>query len=235
MVSISNSYRKRYFYICEVCKEAIPQRLDVIKNMDRPICRTCSNKLKGRDNRKKISNTLKEYWNNLSEEEKKLKMMHLRRKDVVDKAHQTLKKLYREGQLRPWNKGVKLPTNTGKTWFKPGTIPWNYKGINDLREMSKEKLYKLWKSNIMRRDFYTCQLCKSKKNLQVHHVNIPMKDIISLILDKHNVKNFNSLDISEKRKLVNELVEFHLNNVEGITLCKECHSYIHKIKVLDMQ
>lgn len=69
---------------------------------------------------------------------------------------------------------------------------WNFED----RRSSK---YKKWKEEVLKRDNYLCQECKTNENLVVHHI-----------------KNFSE----------NINARFDINN--GITLCQKCHREVHK-------
>jgi len=121
-------------------------------------------------------------------------------------------KVYNSGVLNV-NYGKKLPYG-----FKSGsdnyTITHNKIGVfnnkwnpnlseqdrihNISRSCGKNKE---WRKNVLKRDFYTCIICKNndEKKLQVHHLNSysDYKD------DRYNTDN-------------------------GVTLCKNCHSSYHK-------
>lgn len=78
----------------------------------------------------------------------------------------------------PWNRGVKKATNTGKTWFKKGQIPQNYKGgitktrayhnfYNRRRQNRKKNIvgshtFEEWE-NLKKEFNYTCLCCKRKE------------------------------------------------------------------------
>jgi len=57
-----------------------------------------------------------------------------------------------------------------------------------------ESIYMEWRNEVLARDNYTCQVCKSRNNLNVHHI-IPNRIDSSKILDINN----------------------------AITLCEKCH------------
>lgn len=59
---------------------------------------------------------------------------------------------------------------------------WN-KRNDDVR--IKEKEYKEFRKQILKRDNYTCQSCGSKYRLQVHHIK-SRKEFPELIMDKDN-------------------------------------------------
>jgi len=69
--------------------------------------------------------------------------------------------------------------------------------------------YRLWRSDVFKRDDFTCQECgKRGGNLHAHH-----KKTFSLILELNNVRNFKeALECSEL---------WDINN--GKTLCEKCH------------
>lgn len=147
------------------------------------------------------------------------------------------------GESQP-NKGKHMRTNTGRTHFKSGHIPWS-KG-NHLSEETKRKIsikntgkfrgekcyfwkggvtkihykerislvgeIKKWSKNILKRDNYTCQLCHEKSEMG-HHVE----------LNAHHIKAWK--DYPDDR--------FNLEN--GITLCVDCHRYVHRIDILSQQ
>ena len=59
--------------------------------------------------------------------------------------------------------------------------------------------YKNWRNTILKRDNYTCQICHRKETrLEVHHI-IPYKE--------------------------NKKLALNINN--GITVCKDCHKFLH--------
>ena len=68
--------------------------------------------------------------------------------------------------------------------------------------------FKEWRKKVFERDNYICQICnkRSKKEIQV-------------ILHPHHIKSF--AKYPEER--------FNVEN--GITLCIDCHKYIHKIDI----
>jgi hypothetical protein len=91
---------------------------------------------------------------------------------------------------------------------------------------SLTRLYSVWKKPILEKDGFVCQECKSTKNLQVHHDDITLSEIIMLIINQF--KNYDPTIDGDKRKLTDLVINYHLeNNVSGITLCKECHKKLH--------
>jgi hypothetical protein len=180
-------------------------------------CRTCSNIKKGKDNRDKISKSLK--GRKLSVEH----CMNISKGGIGRKvSEQTREKI---SKSQPY-KGLNHQTNTGRTHFKKGLLPWNFKGgISNLYNYSRNDLYTLWKKPILERDSYTCQMCGTKGGvLNVHHNNERMIDIINKFKKDKSI-----LSYEEKKIISNLIVDYHLkNNISGITVCNKCHRKLHK-------
>jgi len=150
------------------------------------------------------------------------------------------------GNSQP-NKGKHIRTNTGKTHFKKGQISWN-NGI-PCSNITKEKISnaltgkyggdkspswkgglteknygkkgirlkdsfieKKWRKSIYERDNWICQFCHdmSKKEHPV-------------ILNAHHIKSWRDYP-DDRYKIEN-----------GITLCIDCHRYVHRIDILSQQ
>ena len=75
---------------------------------------------------------------------------------------------------------------------------WNG-GISILNDRHDSLDYKKWRQEVYKRDNYQCQICGSKNKINAHHI--------------YSWKFY-----PEKR--------YDINN--GITLCEECHTKIHK-------
>lgn len=82
--------------------------------------------------------------------------------------------------------------------------------------------------DVLKRDHYTCQLCGSKKKLQVHHI-ISFKHIFEEILNEHP-----DLDIIKNEHELYEVMrnDYRLNDMNNlITYCKDCHLFkVHGYK-----
>jgi 5-methylcytosine-specific restriction endonuclease McrA len=108
----------------------------------------------------------------------------------------------KRGVLKAWNKGIKNPSMTGEKNH-------NWKGgvtkINDKIRKSIE--YKKWRTEVFKRDNYTCQLCLESKS-------------VSGKLEADHIKPFAHYP------------ELRLDVGNGRTLCKDCHknteTYLHK-------
>jgi len=122
----------------------------------------------------------------------------------------------------PWDKGKKRPEMIGnKFGFKKGQTPWNkgkeyiairgkknprWKGgINLENERIRHSLeWKIWRDEVYRKDNWTCRICgkKCKKDIVAHHI-----------------------------KLFSNFPELRFSVDNGITLCRSCHTKIHKQKI----
>jgi len=139
---------------------------------------------------------------------------------VNNKANKTSFKKGHKG----WNKGltketdsrVKLPKSAregvrksllGKTG--KNSRNWQCGKTNLRRLIPQLDKYKQWRSDVFKRDNWTCQTCNKRGcYLEAHHIK-SLKEIFS----DNKIKN------SEDALKCKELWE--LNN--GVTLCKDCH------------
>ncbi|MBE3094410.1 MAG: HNH endonuclease [Actinobacteria bacterium] len=152
------------------------------------------------------------------ETDKRLELRSIKLKENWSRLSEKEKKSRLEPMLNTphWNKG--------KTWEEDSRILhgevhgfWknnstlnNYgkKGIR-LKESHKEKI---WRKTIYKKDNWTCQYChnRSKKGHPI-------------ILNAHHIKSWK--DFPEDR--------YKIEN--GITLCYDCHRYVHRIDILSQQ
>lgn len=95
-------------------------------------------------------------------------------------------------------------------------------GITGLHMRLREAFYVQQVPQVLKRDNYCCQMCGSKKSLQVHHKKY-FSEILHRILNEHP-----NLDPIKDQ---NELYEIALKDKEFsdldnlITYCKECHLF----------
>lgn len=125
----------------------------------------------------------------------------------------------RSDQMREHRLNGTVPTRWGKdsaNW-KGGTS-----SINNLVRANK-RLYTEWIYPILKRDNFKCTECGSIVKLEVHHTDEQMSDILHKLVDKTDNFTFD-----EKREKMNEIIDYHIdNNVQGKTLCNECHKQLH--------
>ena len=78
-----------------------------------------------------------------------------------------------------------------------------------------------WRNDIFERDNYSCKICHEiGGKLNAHHI----KSFKSFI-EEYNLKDLEDALLCDKL--------WDTNN--GITLCKECHKWVHSINPLNMQ
>lgn len=102
---------------------------------------------------------------------------------------------FKKGQI-PWNKDKKDIHLSPDSEFKKGMTPWN-KGLGmgtEAQRLRWSDAYKEWRTKIFERDNWTCQECGMKGDIQVHHIK------------SYALYSESRLDIEN-----------------GITLCVECH------------
>jgi len=110
------------------------------------------------------------------------------------------------GKKSPWSKPP-AGWNRGKSnyWCK-GEKHWNWKnGISTRDNKIRCSLeYTIWRNEVYKRDGWTCRLCGKrlkKGNIVAHHL-----------------------------KLFSDFPELRFSITNGITLCRSCHTKIHKSK-----
>jgi len=88
--------------------------------------------------------------------------------------------------------------------------------------------YNEWRMNCLKRDWFKCRECSSKKNLEVHHI-ISFQKLINEFLQKYN--QFSFIDDREILiKLARTYESFwDINN--GITLCELHHKSLSRSKI----
>ena len=112
-----------------------------------------------------------------------------------------------EWKLKESRKRIGIRLNTGKTHFKKGQIPWNYKGgITEKTNLLKgSQEYKNWRSSVFRRDRWSCVLCGYKSTKR--------RDI-----ESDHIKPFALFP------------ELRFDTTNGRTLCIECHKLTKSYK-----
>jgi hypothetical protein len=101
-----------------------------------------------------------------------------------------------------------------------GSKNHNWKGgLSGWRKLARGRLNEHFVRPIMQRDNFTCQWCKSKKNIVVHHHKRTFMEIVNLIKSQYDEKD---IDV-----FVDMIVKEHSLD-DGITICKICHDSFHK-------
>ena len=140
----------------------------------------------------------------------------------TEKTREKIRKARKRQGSNVWNKGTHLSSQLGKPrpievrrkigLAQVGNKNHNWKnGITSLRgKIWKSFEYRRWRSDILTRDDFECQLCGVKGGkLAVDHFPVSFSEIIKK----------NSIDILQDAYDCKEL--WNINN--GRTLCKECH------------
>lgn len=112
----------------------------------------------------------------------------------------------------------------GEIVYKRGQEHHLWRGNRDFNNSCRSNLYTVWVKEVLRRDKFTCQVCGSEENLQVHHKK-PLREFIQIVKDKYSIKTF--VDISSElwQPYIDEIIEMHSLD-DGITVCRRCHSEI---------
>lgn len=87
--------------------------------------------------------------------------------------------------------------------------------------------YKEWRMNCLRRDWFRCQICGSKKKLEVHHKEAFKKLVIEFLQEYNQFS-----PIEDKETLVRLAIKWQSfwNIDDGKTLCEDCHKKEHSKK-----
>ena len=96
-----------------------------------------------------------------------------------------------------------------------------------LKTIFRQRLYCDFTFPVMERDNFECKICKSKNNLEVHHLK-PFKEIFDeAILNINLPDSFDTWTDIDIELLEKEILSNH-NTDMGITVCINCHKKIDK-------
>jgi transposase len=104
--------------------------------------------------------------------------------------------------------------------YRSGEKSYQWKGgISDSnKKIRRNPKYKQWRSEIYKRDHYTCQWCGKRcrsNDIVAHHI-VEFSEII----DRFNIKSL--------KDALNCKMLWDIGN--GVTLCRKCHHFIHHSK-----
>jgi len=201
---LSRKSAKKIIAICDICG-----KLRVLKKRDyRKLCVGCckigvNNPFYGRKHTKKAKNKIGvANSNNVGYWLGKHRSNETKEKISRNKKGKK-PNLSREQKLNKIKKS--LGSNNGN-W--KGGITKLQKNVRSL------SLYNNWRKKVFKIDEYKCIMCGNKSNLVSHHI-MKFSDIL------------NNYIIETTEDAINCDKLWDVRN--GITLCKKCHSYIHKI------
>lgn len=163
----------------------------------------------------------------------------------ISKYHKRCKSCSRKKELSPHWKGGKLrcidcgkrlstsgsknyiPQRCSKCWskFNRGENNAQWKPHSELwKTIRRCPEYLQWVNAVLKRDNYTCQKCRSKKNKVVHHKK-PFKKLLMEFLQKYN--QFSPLEDKDTLLRLSWTYEPFWNLDIGQTLCESCHRKTH--------
>ena len=133
-------------------------------------------------------------------------------KEISEKYNVSERKIRK--QLTNFNIPIRISYSILKQNLKLKNVDCNY-----LTRILSVYTKNFWRPQIFFRDNYYCQKCKSKVDLNAHHI-IPFSFIRNSILKELDKQLININDI---------LDDYRINDLDnGVTLCKECHVKYHK-------
>uniref|UniRef100_A0A6M3XXT8 Nuclease associated modular domain-containing protein n=1 Tax=viral metagenome TaxID=1070528 RepID=A0A6M3XXT8_9ZZZZ len=167
----------------------------------------------------------------------KIRLGHLGKKhsdETRNKIRESLKKVYETPEMRQKMSNIakhiraslteeQKAIRYGMEWRKKlsksnigeNSHRWNGGTTPIIDRILKNFRYRIWRTEILKRDNYKCQMCRSTLKLHVHH-----KQNIRFIIKKYEteLKSYN-YEIPELWDISN-----------GITLCTPCHGLTHNKK-----
>lgn len=178
-----------------------------------------------------------------------------KRPDIREKRRKKMQEWHDSGEWQPWNKGISdertRKNSDAMLKTRSKNEVWRKNASDNLKKIRKKYLgfgpkspnwkggtspihaliradhtfYTEWKYPILKRDNFSCTVCSSTMSLEVHHD----KEQMSEVLRKFVSKTDSERDWKEKRKVVEQVIEYHLDTqVSGVTLCKACHKNLHE-------
>lgn len=90
----------------------------------------------------------------------------------------------------------------------------------------RSRLYRAWVKPILARDGFRCIKCGSKDDLEAHHEGVPFRDVVKMF----SAKSLEDLSEEEFELVSRQVVCYHIDHVQGITLCKTCHKAVDPLR-----
>ena len=104
---------------------------------------------------------------------------------------------------------------------------WNG-GTTSIEKMIRNcEEYKNWRMIVYKRDYFSCQDCGSKKNIEAHHLN-SFSDILKGFLSQY--AQFSPMEDKETLLKLSTTYEEFWNIDNGKTLCEHCHKSLKRCK-----
>jgi len=187
---------------CSICGKPLYRRPSEFKEGREFCCAECRSELY---KRRQPSPNLK-----LGRQKGLIKKGHKNTLEEKQKRAKSVKLFYQKHSEVAQIRGLKIR----------GVNHYNWKGgISKLQLAIRTCAENLkWIKSVLKRDNYECQICKSTKNLEVHH-----KIGLAKLIKDYNIK---TLDDARNCEAL-----WNIDN--GITLCKKCHYKIHGKKYED--
>lgn len=212
--------------LCLCCKEI---SLDRMRERERSADRVTENSIRMKDhNPMFVAATRAKVAATISGKEKSVDEYQTLKKDIVreTKEEQSIRmRLYNpvfiDGVVEKSVSTKKQRILSGEIKYKRGPEHHLWKGNRDFNNSCRRDLYPKWTFLVLSRDNFKCRECGSTENLQVHHIK-PLREFISEVKRRHNMKCFSNMSGEELQPLVNEVVNMHRLD-DGITLCARCH------------
>lgn len=186
--------RLKMIKVCEFCNN----EFNASKSIRKFCCISCS--IKGKRTNKGWHWKVKNKKPHTEEHKRKISQAKIgvkKSKETRKKISETRKRMFKEGLLKTWNKGIHMWEGKEHPRGMKGKTPWNFiDGSSKFRSLMLNEWRKIAKK-CYKRDNYTCQLCSVRGGvLHAHHI-IPW-----------SVSKDDSMD-------------------NLITLCPKCHRKMH--------
>ncbi len=182
------------------------------------ICTTC--KTLESDKRKQLKLQKEQTkLNNIEEKEQR----DIQNRQNLSKRMKENNPMSNQDSVEKMKNTIRRKIENGELNYKTGSEHWLYKGNRTFSKCCRDKLYKPWILEVLKRDNFICTKCGATKNLQVHHTK-PLRDIIKEVLSQYGIETTDFLPSENEQydQLVEEVILAHKLDF-GITLCKSCH------------